>query len=44
MCPPNSPHLNPKDYAVWSTLQQQVYHVNQKFTTVNQLKQANVEE
>ena len=31
------------DYAVWGTLQQQVYR-NRKFTTVNQLKQAIVEE
>jgi len=31
------------DYAVWGTLQQQVYH-KQKFTTVDQLKQAIVEE
>ena len=31
------------DYAVWGALQQKVYH-NQKFTTVNQLKQATVEE
>jgi len=31
------------DYAVWGALEQQVYH-NRKFTTVNQLKQAIVEE
>jgi len=31
------------DYAVWSALQQQVYH-NRKFATVGQLKQAIVEE
>jgi len=31
------------DYAVWGALQQQVYH-NRKFATVNQLKQAIVEE
>jgi len=43
MWPPNSPDLNPVDYAVWGTLQQQVYR-NRKFTTVNQLKQAIVEE
>jgi len=43
MWPPNSPDLNPVDYAVWGTLQQQVYH-NRKFTTVDQLKQAIVEE
>jgi len=39
----NSPDLNPVDYAVWGALQQQVYH-NRKFTTVDQLKQAIVEE
>jgi len=43
MWPPNSPDLNPMDYVVWGALQQQVYH-NQKFTTVDQLKQAIVEE
>ena len=43
MWPPNSPDLNPVDCAVWGTLQQQVYH-NRKFTTVDQLKQAIVEE
>lgn len=43
MWPPNSPDLNPVDYAVWGALQQQVYH-NRKFTTVSQLKQAIVEE
>jgi len=31
------------DYAVWGALQQKVYH-NRKFVTVNQLKQAIVEE
>jgi len=31
------------DYAVWGTLQQQVYH-NRKFTTIDQPKQAIVEE
>ena len=31
------------DYAVWGALQQQVYH-NRKFTTVDQPKQAIVEE
>jgi len=31
------------DYAVWGARQQQVY-CNRKFTTVNQLKQAIVEE
>jgi len=43
MWPPNRLDLNPVDYAVWSTLQQQVYH-NRKCTTVDQLKQATVEE
>jgi len=43
MWPPNSLDLNPVDYAVWGTLQQQVYH-NRKFITVDQLKQAIVEE
>jgi len=43
MWPPDSPDLNPVDYAVWGALQQQVYH-NGKFTTVDQLKQAIVEE
>jgi len=40
---PNSPELNPVDYAAWGALQEKVYH-NWKFTTVNQLKQAIVEE
>jgi len=31
------------DYTVWGAVQQQVYH-NRKFTTVDQLKQAIVEE
>jgi len=35
--PPNSPNLNTVDYAVWSALQQQVYH-RQKFNTVEELK------
>ena len=43
MWPPNSPDLNPIDYAVWGALQQQVQH-NRKCTTVDQLKQAIVEE
>jgi len=51
MWPPNSPDLNPVDYAVCGALQQQVYH-NRKFTTVDhrhlyavdQLKQAIVQE
>ena len=43
MWPPNSPDLNPVDYAVWGALQQQVQH-NRKFTTVDPLKQGIVEE
>ena len=43
MWPPNSPDLDPVDYAVWGALQQQNQH-NQKFTTVDQLKQGIVEE
>ena len=43
MWPPNSPDLNPVDYAVWDALQQQVQH-NRKFTTVDQLKETLVEE
>jgi hypothetical protein len=43
MWPPNSPDLNPVDYDVWRALQQRVYH-KRKFNTVNQLKQAIVEE
>jgi len=36
---PNSPDLNPVDYAVWGALQQMVYQ-RRRFTTINQLKQA----
>ena len=43
MWPPNSPDLKPVDCAVWDALQQQV-QLNQKFTTVDQLKQAIVED
>jgi len=39
MWPPNSPDLNPVDYAVWGALQQMVYQ-SRRFTTINQLKQA----
>jgi len=39
MWPPNSPNLNPVDYAVWGALQQMVYQ-RRRFTTLNQLKQA----
>jgi len=38
MWPPNSPDLNPVDYAVWNVLQQLTYQCL-RFTTVNQLKQ-----
>lgn len=43
MWPPNSPDLNPVDYAVWGALQQMVYR-HRRFTTVDQLKQAIVTE
>ena len=43
MWPPNSPDLNPVDYAVWGALQQMVYR-RRRFTTVDQLKQAIVTE
>jgi len=36
---PNSPDLNPVDYAVWGAFQQMVYQ-RRRFTTINQLKQA----
>ena len=36
---PNSPDLNPVDYAVWGALQQMIYQ-RRRFTTINQLKQA----
>ena len=41
MWPPNSPDLNPVDYAIWGALQVQerVYH-GKKFENVEQLKQA----
>ena len=39
MWPPNSPDLNPVDYAVWETLQQLVYQ-HRSFTSVAELKQA----
>ena len=37
--PPNSPDLNPVDYAIWGALQQMAYQ-RLRFTTINQLKQA----
>ena len=43
MWPPNSPDLNPVDYAIWDALQQRVYHQRQ-FKTVEELKQAIVTE
>jgi transposase len=43
MWPPNSPDLNPVDYAIWGALQQRVYQWR-KFNTVAQLKLAIVEE
>jgi len=39
MWPPNSPDINPVDYAIWWTLQQRVYH-HQQFKTVEELKRA----
>jgi len=39
MWTPNSPDLNPVDYAVWGALQQMVYQ-RQRFTTINQLSKA----
>jgi AraC-like DNA-binding protein len=43
MWPPNSPDLNPVDYAVWGALQQMVYR-RRSFTTVDQLKETIVTE
>jgi transposase len=43
MWPPNSPDLNPVDYAVWGALQQKVYS-RRTFSTVDQLKAAITEE
>ena len=39
MWPPNSPDLNPVDFAVWGALQQMVYH-QQRFDSVDELKRA----
>jgi len=39
MWPPNSPDLNPVDYAIWGALQQRVYHQRQ-FKAVEELKRA----
>jgi len=43
MWPPNSPNINPVDYAIWVLFQQQVYHQRQ-FKTVKELKRATVNE
>jgi len=43
MWPPNSPDLNPVDYAVRGALQEKVYR-RRIFTTVEQLKLAIIEE
>ena len=43
MWPPNSPDLNPVDYAIWGALQEKVY-LRRKFTTVEELKLAIIEE
>jgi len=41
--PPNSPDINPMDYAIWVLFQQRVYH-QQQFKTVEELKRATVTE
>ena len=43
MWPPNSPDLNPVDYAVWGAFQQRVYH-GRKIDTVEELKRAIITE
>ena len=43
MWSPNSPDLNPVDYAIWGALQEKVY-LRRKFTTVEQLKLAIIKE
>jgi hypothetical protein len=43
MWPPNSRDLNSVDYAIWGALQEKVY-LRPKFTTVEQLKLAIIEE
>jgi len=43
MWPPNSPDLNPVDYAIWGALQEKVYRLR-KFTSVEQLKLTIIEE
>ena len=42
MWPPDSPDLNPVDYAVWGSLQEKVYP-RRRFTSVKQLKRAIIE-
>jgi len=39
MWPPNSPDLNPVDYAVWGALQEKVYR-GKSFESYEQLKRA----
>jgi len=41
MWPPNSPDLNPVDYAVWGALQQMVYR-RRRFTSIEQLRRASL--
>jgi len=43
MWPPNSPDLNPVDYAIWGALQQQVY-LRHQIQTIDQLKSVLTEE
>jgi len=43
MWPPNSPDLNPVDYAVWGALQEMAYR-QRRFTSVDELKTAIVTE
>jgi len=43
MWPPNSPDLNPVDYAIWGALQEMVYR-RRRFTSVEQLKNAIITE
>jgi len=43
MWPPNSPDINPVDYAIWGAFQQRVYHQRQ-FKTVEELQRTIVTE
>jgi hypothetical protein len=43
MWPPNSPDINPVDYAIWGALQQRVY-LRREFTNVEELKFALIDE